>query len=656
MENSIEKYGVCTKTDLINIINSVIEKYGIDANEFVNKKIEDLKFKKTSRLASVSSITTVTNTDMSLPSTNEYEPKKEKIQKIRKDTFDMSQYRQRHIALQLQYEGEPYFGFASQTGESEETIEKHLFAALIKVKLIKDRASCNYSRCGRTDSGVSAYGQIIALNLRSAFPKDLENLPEHPSDFIIRKRMVEVNISPKLNPNMKPGKNIEFREMEDKITEIDYVGTLNRNLPKAIRVIAWKEVTPQFSARFSCSGRTYRYFFTRKRVNVNTVVDSNTNTNTNSEVKVLDIERMNKAAAYLVGEHDFRNLCKMDVSQVSNFKRTIYSAEVKLFSSLKTNGNGNNTNNSNNSSNSSSTSVSDDTEDVYMLEISGLAFLWHMVRCVMSVLFLVGYNREEPEIVQQLLNLDEVSPHGFPNGKPHYSFAPELPLVLHKCHFDHMVLNHHMPKVLWATSVHYNMLVEYHMLAAMRAKNSYEQLLECTVRTRDVVHSFLPHIKKLYSCGKTTSCGGAKSNKTGKTGKNNKKSVQEQTTLGYDSNENSSKNKNKNSSNELSSTSTDIDRINTVTASTSTSTTVIDGDGDGHIDKKIKIEDSNNTTNNTNDTNNTKTKTETATEMPFRDVIRILLDDYHISPASPHSNSYIPKADSYIKFHNVSIV
>ena len=45
-------------------------------------------------------------------------------------------------------------------GECEETVEKHVFAALQKVKLIEDRTKCNYSRCGRTDTGVSAFGQV----------------------------------------------------------------------------------------------------------------------------------------------------------------------------------------------------------------------------------------------------------------------------------------------------------------------------------------------------------------------------------------------------------------------------------------------------------------------------------------------------------------
>lgn len=53
--------------------------------------------------------------------------------------FDISKYRQRNIAIQLQYEGGDYYGFASQTGECDNTIEKHVFEALLKLKLIDSR-------------------------------------------------------------------------------------------------------------------------------------------------------------------------------------------------------------------------------------------------------------------------------------------------------------------------------------------------------------------------------------------------------------------------------------------------------------------------------------------------------------------------------------
>lgn len=42
------------------------------------------------------------------------------------------------------------------------------------------------------------------------------------------------------------------------VVEIDYCGILNRVLPPDVRALAWAPVTEGFSARFSCSDRTYR--------------------------------------------------------------------------------------------------------------------------------------------------------------------------------------------------------------------------------------------------------------------------------------------------------------------------------------------------------------------------------------------------------------
>jgi len=60
--------------------------------------------------------------------------------------------------------------------------------------------------------------------------------------------------------------------------------------------------------RFWCKGRTYKYFFIREQ---------------------LDIDAMKQAAQLLVGEHDFRNFCKMDVEHVANFVRRIYSFDIE---------------------------------------------------------------------------------------------------------------------------------------------------------------------------------------------------------------------------------------------------------------------------------------------------------------------------------------
>jgi tRNA pseudouridine38/39 synthase len=65
---------------------------------------------------------------------------------------------------------------------------------------------------------------------------------------------------------------------------------------------------------------------------------------------------MAAAAELLVGEHDFRNLAKLDVLNVSNFVRTVHFAHIIPFDEHD----------------------KESANAVYMLEIRGNAFLWHM--------------------------------------------------------------------------------------------------------------------------------------------------------------------------------------------------------------------------------------------------------------------------------------
>ncbi|KAL5015313.1 hypothetical protein ScPMuIL_009583 [Solemya velum] len=282
---------------------------------------------------------------------------KGKNKKTQKE-FDFEKYNTRHIALKVAYLGWDYQGFAAQE-DTDKTIETAIFDALSRTKLIESREVSNYHRCGRTDKGVSAFGQVISITVRS-------NLLEGPG----------VSVRDGGSAHDRPG---------DKTTEIRYVHILNKVLPPEIRVLAWAPVTSDFSARFNCKKRTYKYYFPKAG---------------------LDLELMYEASQKLLGEHDFRNLCKMDVGNgVVNFKRRIMSAEIKTL---------------------------DERENGYQmceLTIVGMAFLWHQIRCIVAIIFLVGQGREKPEIIEELLDVEK-NPR-----KPQYNMASEVPLVLFDSQF-----------------------------------------------------------------------------------------------------------------------------------------------------------------------------------------------------------------------------
>uniref|UniRef100_W5LJV2 Pseudouridylate synthase 3 n=2 Tax=Astyanax mexicanus TaxID=7994 RepID=W5LJV2_ASTMX len=194
--------------------------------------------------------------------------------------FDFSVHPRRHVAIRLAYLGWNYQGFAVQEN-TDNTVEARLFEALLKTRLIQDRQSSNYHRCGRTDKGVSAYSQVISIDLRSCQYSGLGvTVPD--------------GIDPKSNAPKE---------------ELPYVKILNRVLPPDIRALCWSPAETGFSARFDCVYRTYRYYFPRGE---------------------LDVELMATAARRYEGTHDYRNLCKMDVGNgVLQFQRTIQSASVQ---------------------------------------------------------------------------------------------------------------------------------------------------------------------------------------------------------------------------------------------------------------------------------------------------------------------------------------
>lgn len=114
-----------------------------------------------------------------------------------------------------------------------------------------------------------------------------------------------------------------------------------------------------------------------------------------------------------LGEHDFRNFCKMDVANVTHFMRRITSFTVETVSDR-------------------GGEASIPAFDMCYLRIEGTAFLWHQVRCMAAVLFMVGNRLEEPTIVADLLDIKK-----FPQ-KPQYLMASDQPLVLAECRFKHL--------------------------------------------------------------------------------------------------------------------------------------------------------------------------------------------------------------------------
>jgi tRNA pseudouridine38/39 synthase len=191
--------------------------------------------------------------------------------------LNFNAYQRRYVALEFLYLGHDYDGLARQE-TTPDTIERHLFAALTRTRLIPagtDYKDLKYTRAGRTDKGVSALGQVVALLLRSS-----ARAGEPPVE--------EEN-------------------------ELDYPSLLNNVLPEDIRVLGWTTVPDGFSARISALHREYKYLVVNRGE--------------------LDVERMQQAGQLLLGQHDFRNFCKPDVVAVRNFERKMLEVRVERVAS-----------------------------------------------------------------------------------------------------------------------------------------------------------------------------------------------------------------------------------------------------------------------------------------------------------------------------------
>lgn len=213
----------------------------------------------------------------------------------------------------MAYDGTAYHGWQMQNnGESIEGVLNRELSALLKEKIAVQGAS-------RTDAGVHALGNVAVFDTKSRIPAEKLSYALNqrlPADIRIQKsEQVEDGFHPR---KVNGRKTYEYR-------------ILNREF----------EIP---------SLRLYSYFFHRK----------------------LDVQAMRQAAAYLVGEHDFRSFCSVH-TQAEDTVRTIY--ELSL---LQEGG-------------------------CLVLRICGNGFLYNMVRIIAGTLLQVGIGKLEADAMPEIL-------------------------------------------------------------------------------------------------------------------------------------------------------------------------------------------------------------------------------------------------------------
>lgn len=142
---------------------------------------------------------------------------------------------------------------------------------------------------------------------------------------------------------------------------------LNQRLPEDIVVQSSKEVAPDFHPRFSKSRKTYEYRILNRKMRMPT-----RRLDTYFFHYALDVDKMQKAASFLVGEHDFASFCAAN-AQTKTTVRTIYSCTVSK------------------------------SEDIITIRVTGNGFLYNMVRIIAGTLIKVGNGDLSAEDIPSIL-------------------------------------------------------------------------------------------------------------------------------------------------------------------------------------------------------------------------------------------------------------
>ncbi|HEY6332697.1 MAG TPA: tRNA pseudouridine(38-40) synthase TruA [Blastocatellia bacterium] len=220
----------------------------------------------------------------------------------------------RNVKLTIQYDGTNYQGWQTQSGGP--TIQ----GELTKVISMLDQRPVVLRGAGRTDSGVHAEGQVATCLIER--------------DFSTR----------------------EFRD------------AINGNISRDIRVMHAEYVDERFHARISAKQKTYRY-----QIWTGEVMSPFTYRYFYHIRSPLSADEMQRAAAYLLGNHDFSAFVGTGADTESNV-RTLYQLHVET------------------------------KPDHLVVTARANGFLRYMVRTIVGTLIEVGRRRRPPESLLDLLS------------------------------------------------------------------------------------------------------------------------------------------------------------------------------------------------------------------------------------------------------------
>ena len=175
--------------------------------------------------------------------------------------------------------------------------------------------------------------------------------------------------------------NIAVFDTKSRMPAEKFSYALNQRLPEDIRIQRSEEVAPDWHPRHCASRKTYEYRIYRAEfpMPVRRLYSYFT-------YRGLDVDKMRQAAAYLVGEHNFKSFCQTG-AQVESTIRTMYSLAVE------------------------------EQGPELVIRVCGNGFLYNMVRIIAGTLMEVGQGKREPESMAAVLEAKDRAAAG-PTAPP----------------------------------------------------------------------------------------------------------------------------------------------------------------------------------------------------------------------------------------------
>ena len=164
-------------------------------------------------------------------------------------------------------------------------------------------------------------------------------------------------------------------ESEQELNPSKFVNSLNGILPNDISVKELRKIEKTFHAQKSAKARHYRY----------TIANRTQRSAWDGHCLLvrypLDIERMNKALSYLIGEHDFTSFKKV---------RTSNPAKICNMYEAKATRDG----------------------DLVYIDFTADRFLYNMIRLIVGTLLMIERNSLAPETLKEILEARDITKAG----------------------------------------------------------------------------------------------------------------------------------------------------------------------------------------------------------------------------------------------------